>query len=217
MSFSSLRLLMGAVVLAVLAAAAFSGGCDRSPSAPSAPSPLPGLHTMLAEKVLGSATAPITMIEYSSLTCSHCADFHALTLPLIKSEYIDTGKVKFVYRDFPLDNGTALTASIVARCSGDRFFTVLDLLYQSQGTWAGSSNPTSALKSVVAQAGLSSAEVDACLVSADLRAGILAIKSKGEADYDITGTPTFFINGQRIDGAMPYGIFAEIFNTLLGL
>ena len=99
--------------------------------------PLPGIEGMLAEKVMGDPAATISMIEYSSLTCTYCAEFHADTLPLIQEHYIDTGKVKLIYRDFPLDNGSALSASIVARCSGDRFFTVLDASVPDPGDVGG--------------------------------------------------------------------------------
>jgi protein-disulfide isomerase len=89
---------------------------------------------MLADKVLGDRAAPITIIEYSSLTCPHCADFHALTLPQIKAAYIDPGKARLIYRDFPLDNNAALSAAMVARCSVDNYFVVLDLLYKTQAS-----------------------------------------------------------------------------------
>jgi protein-disulfide isomerase len=212
LSNRSTTALRAAAILILLAGAPACGG--KSPAAPSSP----GSDAVVPpDMVLGSASAPVTMIEYSSLTCSHCADFHAQTLPLIKSDYIDQGKVKLIYRDYPLDNGAALSAAMVARCSGDRFFTVVDLLYQSQATWAGSSNVTSALKSVVAPTGMTSAEVDACLARTDLRAGIQAERTAGTNTYGITGTPTFIItnNGQQVVGAMPYGTFDAIFKKLL--
>jgi protein-disulfide isomerase len=203
-----------AVAIPILLAGAQACG-GNSPAAPSSSG---GDAVVPPDMVLGSATAPVTMIEYSSLTCSHCADFHSQTLPLIKSDYIDQGKVKLIYRDYPLDNGAALSAAMVARCSGDRFFTVVDLLYQSQASWAGSSNVTSALKSVVAPTGMTGAEVDACLARTDLRAGIQAMRTAGTNTYGVTATPTFIIQGKtqkKVEGAWPYGTFVLIFQELL--
>ena len=107
--------LFGATALVAVACLAACGG--KSPSSPS-PSPdpgvtLPSLESMMADKTVGSAAAPITMIEYSSLSCSHCADFHSQTLPQIKSNYIDAGQVRLIYRDYPLDDGVTLSASMV--------------------------------------------------------------------------------------------------------
>ncbi|MBE3133776.1 MAG: DsbA family protein [Acidobacteria bacterium] len=217
-SFSVLRAVCAssAVSLVVGLGACGSRPSPTEPTTPTGPSaPLPALEEMLAEKVLGDPAAPISMIEYSSLTCSYCADFHSTTLPLIKMHYIDTGKVRFMYRDFPLDNGTALSASMVGRCSGDQFFTVIDLLYRTQGTWAGSSNVASALKTIVAPVGMTAAEVNTCLASTELRNGILAIRSRGQTEFGVRMTPTFLINGQKVEGALPYGSFAAIFQGML--
>ncbi len=169
---------------------------------------------------MGSALAPITMLEYSSLSCWHCADFHANTLPLIKSTYVDPGQVRIVFREFPLDDGAALSAAMVARCSADKYFTVVDLLYASQSAWAGASNVAAALKTAVAPAGVSGADVDACLARADIKAAIQAMKNQGTNDYGISGTPTFIIykvpgSTQKVVGAMPFGTFDIIFKGLM--
>jgi len=203
----------------LLGQAACGKSTPTSPSTWSSPpgssDPLPGIEGMLAAKVLGNPDATISMIEYSSLTCSYCAGFHAETLPLIKEHYIDTGKVALIYRDFPADNGAALSASIVARCSGDRFFSVLDHLYRTQATWAGSANVTSALASAVAPFGMTTAEVSACLSSTELRSGIVAMRAQGQAEHSVWAVPTFVINGQRIEGAQPYASFAAVIDSLL--
>jgi len=140
---SGLPALPMALCLLVLAWA-----CGTTPSAPSAPPPsspapsagpvttLPSLQDMLADKVLGSAAAPVAIIEYSSLTCPHCASFHKDTLPQIRTTYIDTNKVRLVYRDYPLDQA-ALSAAMIARCSGERYFAAVDLLFATQNAWAG--------------------------------------------------------------------------------
>ena len=190
---------------------------DKStPAAPSVPSaPLPGLEAMLADKLLGDRAAPITIIEYSSLTCPHCAGFHTATLPQIKTAYIDTGKAKLVYRDFPLDTA-ATSAAMVARCSGDKYFDLVDLLYRTQSSWAGSSDTKSALKKVVEAAGLSSALVDTCLASTDLRNGVQNIRSNGQSQYGVDATPTFIFNEQQtLEGAWPFSKFDEILKALL--
>jgi protein-disulfide isomerase len=170
------------------------------------------MSTMLSEKVLGSATAPVTMIAYSSLTCSHCGDFHVITFPQLKAAYIDTGRLKFVYRDFPL-NEAAVVGSMVARCSGDRFFATLDALYAGQFSWAYSTDYKSGIKTVVAPLGMTSNDVEACLASTELRNGILSIKAGGTQSYGIDGTPMFLINGQKVAGALPFAQFASIINA----
>jgi protein-disulfide isomerase len=201
----------GAIVLVILAAAWGCGG-----SSPAAPTPSSTPPATLPEMVMGSATAPITMLDYSSLTCSHCADFQATTLQAIKSTYIDAGQVRVVFREFPLNNGAALSAAMVARCSADKYFTVVDLLYASQAVWAGAANVSAALKSVVAPAGVSAADVDACLARSDLKTAIQAMKTEGENKYGIAATPTFIINEKtKVEGAMPYGTFDMIFRGLL--
>ena len=207
---------------AVVAVACLAACGSKSPASPSSSSPpvdpgvtLPSLDSMMADKTMGSSAAPITMIEYSSLSCSHCADFHSQTLPQIASSYIDPGQVRLIYRDYPLDDGVTLAASMVARCSGDRFFTVTDLLYRSQAAWYRSSNAASALKSAVAPSGMTGAEVDACLARTDLRLAIQAMRSQGTATHGVWATPTFIINGQKHEGAMPYATFASVFQDLL--
>ncbi len=202
-------------MLALLVAIAAAGCGDSGGSTPTTPTPtvtLPPMSVMLAEKSLGSATAPVTMLAYSSLSCSHCGDFHSSTLPALKSAYVDTGRMRFVFRDFPLnDAGTA--GSMVARCSGDNYFATLDALFKAQSSWAYASNYTASLKTVVAPLGISSADVDACLASTELRNGVLAIKQAGQSTYSISGTPTFIINGQKVIGAYPYAYFAGIIDS----
>ena len=202
-------------LIAVLAAAGLAGAvlaCSSSPTAPTTNHVLPSLSEMLAEKTLGSASAPVTMIEYSSLGCSHCADFQISTFPQIKGAYIDVGRVKFVYRDYPLDPAS-LTAAMVARCSGSNFFTTIDTLFRTQGSWAHASDYTAAIKNAVAGIGITSADVDACLAVPGLQSGILAIMTTGTQQYSVGGTPTFFINDQRVDGAYPFATYAAIIDS----
>jgi protein-disulfide isomerase len=205
------------LLVAALACASCGGDSSSSPAAPSSTTvstptpttPLPPLSTMLSEKTFGSPTAPVTMIEYSSLTCSHCGDFHVVTFPLLKSTYVDAGRVKYVFRDFPL-NEAAIVGAMVARCSGDRFFTTLNALYANQYSWAFSTDYKSALKTVVAPLGITSNDVDACLASTELRNGILAMRSDATATYGVNATPTFVINGQKTVGALSFAQFSAI-------
>ena len=118
------------------------------------------------DMVIGAANAPVTIIEYASLTCPHCARFHTETLPKLKSEYVETGKVKYVFRDFPLD-GLALRAAAIAHCAGpERYFTYLDVFFQQQGNWTRGNDPEqmlAQLKRLARTGGMSEAQIDDCL------------------------------------------------------
>jgi protein-disulfide isomerase len=155
------------------------------------------------DKTMGKADAPITVIEYSSLTCPHCADFQKETFPKLKAEWIDTGKVKFIHRDFPLDQ-VALAAAMVSECAGDRYFTFIDTFFASQGTWARSSDPLVAIKGIARLGGMSEAQVTSCLQNQALMSEISARKQDGVERYKIESTPSFVINGKMTAGALPY-------------
>ena len=128
-------------------------------------------EAFVEEAVLGAADAPVTVIEYASMTCPHCAQFHAKAMPALKDEYIAKGKVRLVYRDFPLD-AMALKAAMVARCGGeDRYFAFVDVIYGQQARWARSPDPVAALKQLVQIGGLRAGEVDACLADKALEDG----------------------------------------------
>jgi protein-disulfide isomerase len=208
------------LALALLAAACGSDSDGGSPSSPSTPLPsgtlsgsaqVPALADMLAEKRVGSPDAPNIVIQYSSLGCSHCGDFHTQTLPLLKSQYVDKGMAAFVYRDFPLDT-TSLKGAMVARCAGDsRYFAVLDAIYQTQSTWARASDPWSSMQGVLRNAGLAQSLIDACLATAGLEAGITAIRQQGIDAYGITGTPTFVVNGNKVVGNVPLAAITSYF------
>ena len=162
------------------------------------------------DQVLGQPDAPVTMIEYASFTCGHCATFHADTLPEIRTRYIDNGTVRFVFRDFPLD-GLALRAGMLARCvENDRFFTVVDVLFESQRQWATSGDPLEALRRIGQLAGLSEAEFDACMENEALANQIIELRLEAEQRYDVSSTPTFVINGEVVSGAWPIDRFVEL-------
>lgn len=165
------------------------------------------------EMVLGNADAPVTLTEYSSMTCSHCADFHTNVLPTIKKEYIDTGKVRLVSRDFPLD-GLALAASMVARCSGQkRYFGLVEVMFRTQDNWAQSRNPKAGLVSLARFAGMSAKDVDVCLENEDLLKAVQEGARKGREEFKVDSTPTFFVDGEKVSGAMPVDDFRKVLDA----
>lgn len=163
----------------------------------------------LADRVIGNAEAPITIIEYASLTCPHCADFHAETLPQLKKDWIENGKAKLIYRDFPLDKYAA-AASQIARCAPkDRYFTFLNAFFAQQKNWAHAKDPIKILSQLAGLGGMSQADVDACLANEKLQDGILQMRLEGQMEYDVNSTPSFVINGKKVSN-LPYDDLKEI-------
>jgi protein-disulfide isomerase len=153
------------------------------------------------ERVLGNADAPVTIIEYASLTCPHCAAFHSETLPALKERYIDTGKAKLVFRDFPLDQ-VALQAAVLAHCAGDqRYFAFLDAMFANQATWARASDPVGALKQLARLGGLAEDQADACLADRSMQDAVLQARLEGEQKFAVSSTPTLLVNGKKVAGA----------------
>ena len=162
------------------------------------------------DKVLGSAEAPITIIEYASLTCPHCASFHAKTLPTVKSDWIDTGQAKLVYRDFPLD-GAALAAAAIAHCApSDRYFAMLGLFFERQKEWAVEDAWRERLTQLAGVAGMDKAAVDSCLADEARKNEIVKRAEEGQAKYAIDATPSFVINGRKVSGALPLNEFVKV-------
>lgn len=163
----------------------------------------------LGEKVLGSPDAPVTIIEYASLTCGHCANFHNTTYKEIKKEYIDTGKVRYIFREFPFDP-TAAGGFMLARCAPeDKYFSVMDLMFKTQRDWAFTQNPYEALLKLGKQIGLSESEVNACLTNQKILDGVSEVRDHGAKALKVDSTPTFFINGEKVSGAMPFAEFKK--------
>lgn len=180
------------------------------------PAAATGSDDVLEERSLGADDAPVTMIEFSSLTCPHCADFHAEILPKIKEQYIEPGKLRLVYRDFPLDP-LATAAAMLPHCAGpDRYFGVLEALFRSQSTWARSQQPAKELERLSRFAGLSPAEFQACLNNRDLLQAIQQRADQARKEYNITSTPTFIVNGQKIVGASGFEEFQAVIDEQLG-
>lgn len=170
------------------------------------PGPLP-------EKVFGSADAKVTVIEYASLTCHHCRDFHTKTWPAVKEKYVESGKVRFILREFPLDQ-LALAGFMLARCSGDKWYDTVDMLYRSDDAWAHAQNPLEGLRALMRQTGMSNERFEACLSDDKLQNDIVTISRNGST-ADVTSTPTFFINGKKFQGFMTLEQFAAIVDPLL--
>src|SRR4051794_20985816 len=162
------------------------------------------------DRVLGKADAPVTIIEYASLTCPHCAAFEKDILPRIKSEWIDTGKAKLVFRDFPLD-GSALKAAIVARCAPpERFYGFIGVLFAQQGSWGLAQDPVPGISRIAKLGGMGEDQVQACLKNDALQNKVLAGRLAAEQQYQVESTPTFFINGKKVVGAKEEDIVAAI-------
>jgi protein-disulfide isomerase len=164
----------------------------------------------LPDIVQGKAGAPATIIEYASLTCSHCAAFHRDVWPALKAKYVDTGKVRFVLREFPLDR-LALAAFMLARCAGpEKRDAVVDRLFDHQADWAFVDNPLPRLRDEMAAAGLAQADFDACLKNQTLLDRVRSMHDAAAQKLGVQSTPTFFVAGKRLVGGQPLARFDEI-------
>jgi protein-disulfide isomerase len=153
----------------------------------------------LGEMALGDEKAPVTIIEYASMTCPHCAQFHATTYVELKKRYIDTGKVRFIFREFPLDQ-LALAAFLLARCAGpDKYFPMIETLFQLQKEWV-TQKPLGPLLAIAKQAGMSEQAFNECLQDKKLIDGIEEVRLQG-MKLNVQSTPSFFVNGKPLRGA----------------
>ena len=167
----------------------------------------------MAELVIGKADAPITIVEYASMTCSHCASFHNTVLPAIKEKYIDKGQVKLIFREFPLDDRAAL-ASMTARCAGtEKALPLISALFARQDDWAQAKSIDDLRGKLFAlgqQTGLTKQAFDACIPLANetklsptkekLLTDILTVRKRANESFGVVQTPTFFVNGKKLDG-----------------
>jgi protein-disulfide isomerase len=170
----------------------------------------------LGDMAQGPADAKVTIIEYASLTCSHCATFHKDTYPALKERFIDTSKVRYILREFPLDP-LAMAGFMLARCEGEtKFFPMVDLLFSQQRNWAFVDRPLDALQQIVKQAGLSQEKFEGCLRDQKLLDGINAVKIRASEKLGVSSTPTFFINGQLQRGNLSIDEITRIITPLLG-
>lgn len=171
----------------------------------------------IQEMVIGNPDAAVTVIEYASFTCPHCAAFHAGPFKQLKSEYIDTGKIKFIYREVYFDR-YGLWASMIARCSGDdKFFGIADLIYKGQSEWARAGEPAAIvdeLRKIGRLAGLESDVIEACLQDADKAKTLVAWDEANREVDKINSTPSFMINGQQHSN-MAYGEMKALLDAAL--
>jgi len=190
-------LLRGFALTFVMAGLADSSRGTRAADAPAGLDPATGLF--LDDRVLGNPNAKAVLIEYASLSCPHCASFNNTIMPKLKAEWIDTGKLLYVYRHFPL-NAPALWAAMVAECrQGEAFFGFIDMLYQQQPKWLTAEDPEGALFEIAQLAGFDTALFDQCVEDDAMLNKILDRIDYASATYNIQGTPTIILNGQIID------------------
>lgn len=172
------------------------------------------LDQAMAPRVLGKPDAPVKIIEYASLTCSHCAAFHNETFEKLKKDYIDSGKVYFEYRDFPL-GGLAMGAAMVARClpagpQFKRYFGFIKILYRGQKQWAQSQTPREELENLARLAGMPEDDFVNCLDNDALLQRLNGVKETAARERGVNSTPTFFVNGEKISGNLEYRDFQEV-------
>ncbi len=167
--------------------------------------------------VIGDNNAPVTIIEYASLSCSHCADFHLNTLPQLINEYVNTGKIKIVFRDFPF-NYPALLGSMVLHCiPEDLHYQYSQALYQLQSKWVSRENKktTQELYKIMQSGGMKKEEFNICIKNVDLEKKILQGLMDAQSEFNIKSTPSFLINGLLVEGNKPFKDFKQIIDKLL--
>ena len=168
----------------------------------------------LGDEVLGKPDAPVTIVEYASMTCGHCATFHAKTYPVLKQRYIDTGKVKYIMREFPLDP-LAAAGFMLARCAGkDKYYPMIETLFTQQQKWVVQ-KPIEPLLAIARQAGFSQESFDACLKDQKMLESIEAVRNRGTEKFGVNSTPTFFINGKKFQGALTIEDMAKAIDPLI--
>ena len=170
------------------------------------------------EVTMGDENAPVTVIEYMSLTCSQCANFHIETLPSVMKNYVETGKVRFIFRDYPLD-GTAYQAAIVTHCMAEagpkRYYGFVQILFQQQQRWATARDPLAEVAKLARIGGMNQQSFDACLENEAYASGVLLARTQGETEYEIQSTPSFVINGRVVQGGMSYEEFSRAIDPLI--
>ena len=208
-SNKALMIAVGALVAVAVAAGSYyyRGGFNQDPQRVADKDKVdPDVAMLMAagplpDIVVGSANAPNTIVEYASMTCPHCAQFQTEVFPQVKAKYIDTGKARYILREFPLDN-LAAAAFMLARCSGnDRYYPMVDALFSTQESWAVPGvDAKDKLLRIARQAGMSKDEFDKCLTDKELFSKIVQVRHIANDKFQVDSTPTFFINGKRLKG-----------------
>jgi protein-disulfide isomerase len=169
----------------------------------------------LGDKILGNSLAPVTCIEYASLTCGHCAAFHEVGFKFLKEKYIDTGKVRYILRDFPLDPLSA-AGFMLSHCAGEgKYFPMVDVLFAQQKAWTQTDKPVDALLSLARQAGFSQESFETCLKNQTIYDGVNAVRKRGAEKFSVDSTPTFFFNGRKSTGNLTNQQLETIIEPLL--
>jgi len=172
--------------------------------------------SIVTEMTLGDADAPVKVVEYASFTCPHCKNFHLNTFKEFKTNYIDTGKVHFTYREVYFDK-FGLWAGMVARCGGEeRYFAISDMIYEQQGTWARGENEGAIadnLLTIGKTAGLTGDELDACLQDGTMARAMIAVYQENAERDAIRSTPSFLVNGELITGDQSYDSFSALIDA----
>jgi len=196
---------MREIWFAVIALISLAGPLPALAQAPAPSAPAAAQGNLLAltpdDRILGQMDAPITVVEYASLTCPHCGHFAVDVLPKLKQKWIDTGKAKLVLRDYPLDE-PALRAAMIARCApADKFYAFVDTFFQDQQQWVLAKDYKAALARLALLGGMKKADFDACLANKSGEDQVLQSRLAATQQLGVNSTPTFFINGTKFDGA----------------
>jgi protein-disulfide isomerase len=221
-ALSRRHLLIGGAAVVVVAAAG-AGYWFWSRPAPGPALPPGGADVSMAElmlpgslgdQALGAANAPVVIVEYASMTCPHCAHFHETIYPELKKKYIDTGKVRFIFREFPLDP-LAMAGSALARCAGgDKFFPLIETLFAQQKDWVVQ-KPLQPMFAIARQAGFTQQSFDQCLENQQILSGLEESRTRAASKFNVNSTPTFFINGKIFRGAVTMDEFDKQIGSYL--
>jgi protein-disulfide isomerase len=210
MNMISRRLFVAAAALAAVAPAAVAQEEAAPPPVDKVALAVPPAH---GEMTLGKPDAKVTIVEYASASCPHCAEFANVELPKFMKDYIDAGKVQLMFREFP-HNDAAMGGFMVARCAPkEKYFPLVEVLFKTQQTWVP--NPLEGLKTIALQSGFTEETFMACLNNEAVAKSILAERKRGES-FGVQGIPTFFINGERYKGEYTFEAMKAVIDPLLG-
>jgi protein-disulfide isomerase len=211
--------LMREMWFGLLMMTAFAAAAPAVAQAPAQPPPAAAKNALALtpdDRILGRADAPITIVEYASLTCPHCAHFDSDVLPKLVDKWITPGKVKLVLRDYPLD-GVAVHAAMIARCAPpERFYGFIDTFFGAQEQWVMASDHDAALARLALLGGMSKDKVTACLADKGLEEKIVGSRLIASQQLGVASTPTFFINGTKFDGAPTEEAMDAVLTKLAG-
>ena len=218
-AIAGLALVAGLAVAGYGAMTWFSPSSNAENAAPAEPVAATVTETgaFIGDVPIGGNGDEVTIIEYASLTCPHCASFHRTIYKDLKADYIDPGKVRFIYRDYPLDN-FAMAATMIARCGGEKkYLGFIDLFLDKQDQWRTAPNVLEELKKLAKLGGLGSDKIDACLEDKALGQAVLEAARTGQDEFDVNSTPSVVINGEKYEGPMSsQGLSAYIDDLLDG-